>query len=96
MILWEISAGKQPYFGANPEVIKLCVVEGQREEFEEECPEGYIELVVKCWHQDPAQRPQIDQVLMELARIKNNLTVCLCFSEIKRASILITFNKIEK
>jgi hypothetical protein len=90
MVMWEIASRSIPYAGANPDVIRICVVEGQREEMVEGCPIGYTQLIQQCWDKDPSKRPQIDQVLAEIAIIKNSVKVCstlyfvtLCYSFFK-------------
>jgi hypothetical protein len=72
MILWEIATRTVPYKGANADVVRLCVQDGEREETDTvgDCPEGYMALVERCWHQNPSQRPQIDHVIEELSHIK--------------------------
>lgn len=74
-MLWEIATCSLPYKGANQAIIKMCVMEGQREEIPEECPPGYAQLIEKCWHQDPAQRPPITEVLEIIKSIKQQIFV---------------------
>lgn len=42
----------------------------------EGCPSGYVELIQKCWHQDPAQRPPIDQIVEAIMLVKQGSYVC--------------------
>jgi len=71
VIMWEVACRATPYYGAKSEVISFCVQNGEREEIPAECPKGYTELMEKCWHQNAADRPVVDDVLSELALIKH-------------------------
>jgi hypothetical protein len=75
IILWEIAECKLPYTGANLNIVKLLVAEGEREEVGEDYPAGFKDLIQHCWQQDPNQRPHITQIIEELAKIKSNF-VC--------------------
>lgn len=37
------------------------------------CPEGYMDLVKKSWHQEPGKRPVVEEVIYELADIKGKV-----------------------
>lgn len=76
MILWEVATCSIPYKGAHPDIIKMCVKDGQREELPEGCPNGYVDLIQKCWHQDTAKRPTITEILDSITSIKQGLYVC--------------------
>lgn len=71
LVMWEIGSRKIPYEGAVPPVIETCVKDGEREEDIEECPDGYMELIRKCWDQQPQNRPSIDEVIVEIEKIMN-------------------------
>lgn len=73
VIMWEVGSRKAPYENAHQEFIAVCVKEGQREEDLEDCPPGYMELIKKCWDQDPKNRPTIDQIISTLEEIKRHL-----------------------
>lgn len=76
MILWEIASRQIPYKGANADVVRLCVLDGQREEMPTGCPDGYVALIEECWDQDPTKRPPITQILNRLDSIRLNFIVC--------------------
>jgi len=68
--MWEVATRGIPYEGAASKVITFSVQEGEREEIPTNCPNGYSELMGKCWDQNAADRPVIDDVLSELSLIK--------------------------
>ncbi|EXX74076.1 uncharacterized protein OCT59_009365 [Rhizophagus irregularis] len=58
MIMWELMTGRKPFWGQNHDaelIIKICV--GLRPPIVTNAPEGYVELMQKCWHYDPNKRP---------------------------------------
>lgn len=71
--MWQIAARQRPYEGAVPDVIEGCVRNGERAEPVEGCPNGYMELVQRCWDHDPFKRPHMDEVLDELSKIKKGV-----------------------
>ena len=78
IVMWEIASRTTPYKETHPDIVRICVgEEGQREEIVEGCPRGYMELVQRCWHQDPLQRPHIDQILIDITHIKHNFMACI-------------------
>jgi hypothetical protein len=72
--MWEVGTRELPYKGASPEIVKLLVKEGEREELGGCFPQGYSELLTRCWHQNPNQRPQIGEIIVELEKMR------VCFS----------------
>lgn len=74
MIMWEIGSRETPYKGAESEVIKLCVNDGEREKDLEDCPPEYMDLIKSCWDQDPQQRPSAKEIIAELERIKKQVS----------------------
>lgn len=73
MILWEIGSRTVPYEGAAPGAIHTCVTDGERADDLVDCPSGYMELVKRCWDQDPLRRPTAKGIVVEIARIVKNL-----------------------
>src|SRR6266536_6491886 len=58
MIMWELMTGRRPFWDRdhNTElIIEIC--DGLRPPIVTHAPEGYIELMQKCWHNDPNKRP---------------------------------------
>ena len=57
MIMWELMTGRRPFWDQNHDtdlIIKIC--DGLRPPIITNAPEGYIELMQKCWHSDPLKR----------------------------------------
>ena len=57
MIMWELMTGRKPFWDRdhNTElIIKIC--DGLRPPIITNAPDGYIELMQKCWHSDPNER----------------------------------------
>src|SRR5215475_12096446 len=58
MIMWEFMTARRPFWDRNHNtdlIIDIC--DGIRPPIVTNAPEGYIELMRKCWHSDPNQRP---------------------------------------
>src|SRR6266511_3025271 len=58
MIMWELMTGRRPFWDKSHDtglIIKIC--DGLRPPIVTNAPEGYIELMQKCWHPDPKKRP---------------------------------------
>lgn len=73
IVMWEIASRRIPYELASPTIISSVVPIGDREEILEDCPPGYMELVQRCWHEKPEERPDVDQVLAEVMKIAHSL-----------------------
>src|SRR5216117_1547291 len=62
--------GRRPFWNKGHDtelIIKIC--DGLRPLIVTNAPEGYIELMKKCWHPDPRKRPKanvIDQKTREM------------------------------
>jgi serine/threonine protein kinase len=63
MILWEISSEKAPFANDGTFQIVFKYSEGIREKRVDGTPEPYFELYTKCWDNEPASRPNIDEVV---------------------------------
>lgn len=70
IVLWELATLQTPWPGLRAlQLIRLVGREGRRPEWPENVshlPQGYVDLVERCWHQDPALRPSAEQVASEL------------------------------
>src|SRR5581483_2417783 len=59
MIMWEFTSGVTPFNDEPHDDIKLSVniCKGKRPEIIEGTPQCYIDLMKKCWNEDPSKRP---------------------------------------
>ncbi|GBC02886.1 hypothetical protein RclHR1_04880011 [Rhizophagus clarus] len=63
MIMWELMTGRRPFWDKNHDaelIIEIC--DGLRPPIVTNAPEGYIELMQKCWHPDPNRRPTASDI----------------------------------
>ncbi|CAB5366724.1 unnamed protein product [Rhizophagus irregularis] len=70
VLMWEISSGCPPFkdcITENEKVALICA--GKREIPIAETPKEYEELYIKCWDQEPKQRPIISKVLEEFEKM---------------------------
>src|SRR5689334_3608369 len=82
--MYELFYEKQPYRGVNQQEdldtlfnLGIAVMEGKRPlildlEYSE-MEQNFIELMKKCWDQDPNQRPSFYELFNELEKIKVKL-----------------------
>lgn len=73
VVLWELATLRKPWPGKRPlQLIGLVGREGRRPEWPDDVrylPDGFVELVERCWAQDPIERPTVDEVAHELERM---------------------------
>ena len=76
VLMWELITGRMPWAGAEynwVHTILDAVAKGKRpgitKEEMEHVPEGYLELMNRCWDGDSKERPSFDQAVSELQRI---------------------------
>jgi serine/threonine protein kinase len=70
MVLWEIAARERPYNNENDEQIVIAWIKnGKQEIIPKDCPKEYGEVILETW-QDAQLRPNIDEVLLLLAKAK--------------------------
>ncbi|XP_029429430.1 ankyrin repeat and protein kinase domain-containing protein 1 isoform X2 [Rhinatrema bivittatum] len=71
IVIWEILAQKKPYLGASMMAIIIKVASGKRpvlEDISEERPrecQQMIDLMQRCWNQDPKKRPCFQDIPVE-------------------------------
>ncbi|KAM3932703.1 proto-oncogene tyrosine-protein kinase ROS [Leptodactylus fuscus] len=77
VLLWELfTLGQQPYQGySNMEVLHY-VRSGQRMDSPDNCPDDMWDMMMKCWAQNPAQRPNFAQILKILEKLKGCSLSC--------------------
>ncbi|XP_030043808.1 receptor-interacting serine/threonine-protein kinase 3 [Microcaecilia unicolor] len=77
ILIWSVLKGEEPYSNAMSSVIKLHVPRGQRPSLEflqdlynhVERLEDIKSLMVKCWHQEPSERPSFKDCIQTTREI---------------------------
>src|SRR3954465_9736293 len=63
MIMWEISSAEKPFNDIiHDKVLALRICQGRRPKITEDTPSFYQNLMQKCWHVDPTQRPTAQEI----------------------------------
>ncbi|POG59560.1 kinase-like domain-containing protein [Rhizophagus irregularis DAOM 181602=DAOM 197198] len=65
MIMWEITSGVPPFNNRAHEIqlsLSICK-NGERPKIIENKPQCYVNLMKKCWNEDPLKRPSTKEVL---------------------------------
>ena len=63
MIMWEISSHEKPFHDiVHDKVLALRILKGFRPTITEDTPQFYQDLMQKCWHADPTQRPTANEI----------------------------------
>jgi serine/threonine protein kinase len=75
-ILWELSAGRQPFYERTKGAITEAVLEGQRETPVDNTPRWYQGLYTECWAAEPMERPTIDHIVQCLTTKGRYLLLC--------------------
>ena len=64
MIMWEFTSGVSPFYDrAHDLQLCLSICRGERPKIIENTPQCYINLMKKCWDEDPLKRPSALEVL---------------------------------
>ncbi|KAM3965805.1 TGF-beta activated kinase 1 [Aphomia sociella] len=64
IILWEVLSRRKPFEdGGSAYRILWAVHTGQRPNLIEGCPEPIEQLMTKCWHRVPSERPSMEEVV---------------------------------
>jgi len=63
MIMWEFTSGVTP-FNDKAHDFQLClsICEGERPEIIENTPQCYVDLMKKCWDENPSKRPSASEI----------------------------------
>jgi serine/threonine protein kinase len=63
MIMWEVTSGVPPFNDkAHDLKLSLNICKGERPKIIENTPQCYIDLMKKCWDDDPSKRPTASEV----------------------------------
>ncbi|POG82979.1 kinase-like domain-containing protein [Rhizophagus irregularis DAOM 181602=DAOM 197198] len=58
MIMWELTSGVPPFNNRAHDIqLSLSICKGERPEIIENTPQCYVDLMKKCWNEDPLKRP---------------------------------------
>ncbi|CAB4473013.1 unnamed protein product [Rhizophagus irregularis] len=69
--MWEISSGYPPFKDCITDKEKIALIcAGIRETPFLETPKEYEELYIKCWDQEPEQRPNTGEILDEFKKTR--------------------------
>ncbi|POG58013.1 kinase-like domain-containing protein, partial [Rhizophagus irregularis DAOM 181602=DAOM 197198] len=64
MIMWEFTSGVPPFNNRAHDIyLSLDICKGERPEIIENTPQCYVDLMKKCWDEDPLKRPSAKEVL---------------------------------
>ncbi|RGB29989.1 kinase-like domain-containing protein, partial [Rhizophagus diaphanus] len=64
VIMWEFTSGVPPFNNrAHDLQLSLSICKGERPEIIENTPQCYVDLMKKCWNEDPLKRPSTEEVL---------------------------------
>lgn len=67
IVMWELIAREEPYKGqGGVQVAYMAVEQGLRPEIPHYCPKVFAHLMMECWEEDPALRPDFGQILERL------------------------------
>src|SRR5947209_6757795 len=63
IIMWEISSGEKPFLeNIHDKQLALRIFQGLRPTITNDTPQFYRNLMQKCWHPDPTQRPTAKEI----------------------------------
>jgi serine/threonine protein kinase len=63
MIMWEFTSGVPPFNDRIHDLqLSLSICKGERPKIIENTPKCYMELMKKCWNEDPLKRPSVSEV----------------------------------
>ncbi|POG71973.1 kinase-like domain-containing protein [Rhizophagus irregularis DAOM 181602=DAOM 197198] len=69
MIMWEFTSGTPPFNNRAHDIqLSLSICKGERPEIIENTPQCYVDLMKKCWDEDPLNRPSSKEVLKTIIK----------------------------
>src|ERR1700754_1839386 len=61
--MWELTSGVPPFNNRAHDIqLSLSICKGERPEIIENTPQCYVNLMKKCWNEDPLKRPSTSEV----------------------------------
>ncbi|RIA91620.1 kinase-like domain-containing protein [Glomus cerebriforme] len=75
VLLWEISSGRPPFDTEEQDIALIVAISnGHREDPIPDTPKDYLKIYTECWDKVPDSRPNINQVVERLERLRANTT----------------------
>ncbi len=69
--IWEIySLGRTPWKGLGPIEIRDKIMEGERLEHPERCPEEVFDVMRACWKKEPQERPTFTDIQKRVQQVR--------------------------
>ncbi|RGB32587.1 kinase-like domain-containing protein [Rhizophagus diaphanus] len=71
MIMWEFTSGVPPFNNRAHDIqltLSICK-DGERPEIIENTPQCYVDLMKKCWNEDPLKRPSSKEVFKLVEKV---------------------------
>src|SRR5438876_10718479 len=63
MIMWELTTGCKPFANIEHDhTLIYQIIDGKWPEITSDTPEGYANLMKRCWDSDPLKRPSISEI----------------------------------
>src|SRR5581483_2277965 len=90
IIMWEISSQEKPFQELKHDTqLALQICKGLRPTITNDTPQFYQDLLQKCWHADPTQRPTANEIY-ELTKYWRDISDCTqeIQKQIKRAEAI--------
>ena len=91
MIMWECTTGSKPFSNVKHDTgLIYSIIDGKRPEFTNDTPECIINLMKRCWHNDPTERPSITEIREMLGHFyfRNDYTGIFNQAEQKRLELI--------
>mmetsp|Transcript_10610 Transcript_10610/g.13351 ORF Transcript_10610/g.13351 Transcript_10610/m.13351 type:complete len:400 (-) Transcript_10610:162-1361(-) len=66
IVMWELMAKRMPYENRSGPEVMYAVAKGERPEILATWPSYYVDLMKRCWQDDPMLRPSFTEILEEL------------------------------
>ncbi|RGB33918.1 kinase-like domain-containing protein [Rhizophagus diaphanus] len=72
MIMWEFTSGVPPFNDREHDLqLSISICKGERPEITENTPQCYVDLMKKCWDEDPLKRPSSQEVLNTIKKCQS-------------------------
>ncbi|MCO5593201.1 hypothetical protein L7F22_047208 [Adiantum nelumboides] len=75
IVLWELLTGKLPYESMNPVQAAIGVRQGLRPQIPEQTFPEFSELIKRCWHDNPSERPDFCEISTVLQNLLSKVHV---------------------